>query len=384
MSNKYNKFITALFCTFLGGMLVVSTLLPDKEMSELENRYLQKPPKFSVETVTDGTFMEQAEDYVADHIAGRDFWVAAKAWCERLSGKRENNGVYFGKQDTLLNRVDTPAWEDTPAQAGVSAKQGLLTRLGFVDTLAGNVSVPVYLGIIPSSSAIWADRLPAGAPTADEFSLIDQMYFQSGASTIDMAGALAAHSGEDIYYRTDHHWTSLGAFYGANAIFEAMSLDPLDLDDYQKTTVTDQFFGTTFSTSGVRWVAPDSIDTYVSGEGLKVTSWFDSEPSEGSLYVDSFLEVKDKYSYFLGGRQPLCVIENPQVDGPKVLVIRDSYSDSLAPFLTERFSEVHLFDPRNNLSSVKDYVADNGIDSVLVLYSFSNFATDQNLFVLGR
>ena len=368
MSNKYNKFITALFCTFLGGMLVVSTLLPDKEMSELENRYLQKPPKFSVETVTDGTFMEQAEDYVADHIAGRDFWVAAKAWCERLSGKRENNGVYFGKQDTLLNRVDTPAWEDTPAQAGVSAKQGLLTRLGFVDTLAGNVSVPVYLGIIPSSSAIWADRLPAGAPTADEFSLIDQMYFQSGASTIDMAGALAAHSGEDIYYRTDHHWTSLGAFYGANAIFEAMSLDPLDLDDYQKTTVTDQFFGTTFSTSGVRWVAPDSID----------------EPSEGSLYVDSFLEVKDKYSYFLGGRQPLCVIENPQVDGPKVLVIRDSYSDSLAPFLTERFSEVHLFDPRNNLSSVKDYVADNGIDSVLVLYSFSNFATDQNLFVLGR
>ena len=163
-----------------------------------------------------------------------------------------------------------------------------------------------------------------------------------------------------------------------------MSLDPLDLDDYQKTTVTDQFFGTTFSTSGVRWVAPDSIDTYVSGEGLKVTSWFGSEPSEGSLYVDSFLEVKDKYSYFLGGPQPLCVIENPQVDGPKVLVIRDSYSDSLAPFLTERFSEVHLFDPRNNLSSVKDYVADNGIDSVLVLYSFSNFSTDQNLFVLGR
>ena len=384
MTKAYSIFLTVLFTVFIGGVLVISALLPKEEFSEMENRFLQKPPELSIETVKNGKFMENAEKYVSDHIAGRDLWVAAKAWGERLSGKQENNGVYFGKQDTLLNRVDTPAWEDTPAQAGVSAKQGLLTRLGFVDTLAGNVSVPVYLGIIPSSSAIWADRLPAGAPTADEFSLIDQMYFQSGASTIDMAGALAAHSGEDIYYRTDHHWTSLGAFYGANAIFEAMSLDPLDLDDYQKTTVTDQFFGTTFSTSGVRWVAPDSIDTYVSGEGLKVTSWFGSEPSEGSLYVDSFLEVKDKYSYFLGGRQPLCVIENPQVDGPKVLVIRDSYSDSLAPFLTERFSEVHLFDPRNNLSSVKDYVADNGIDSVLVLYSFSNFATDQNLFVLGR
>ena len=384
MSNKYNKFITALFCTFLGGMLVVSTLLPDKEMSELENRYLQKPPKFSVETVTDGTFMEQAEDYVADHIAGRDFWVAAKAWCERLSGKRENNGVYFGKQDTLLNRVDTPAWEDTPAQAGVSAKQGLLTRLGFVDTLAGNVSVPVYLGIIPSSSAIWADRLPAGAPTADEFSLIDQMYFQSGASTIDMAGALAAHSGEDIYYRTDHHWTSLGAYYGANALLEEMGLPALKLEDYTRTTVSDSFYGTTFSTSGVRWVRPDRIDTYVPEDGLTVTGYPNGTAQPGSLYVPEKLAEKDKYSFFLGGNQPLCVIQTQQKDAPKVLIVRDSYSDSLAPFLTQRFSELHLFDLRYNLTSVKSYVAEHDIDAVVVLYSFSNFVTGTNLFVLGR
>ena len=65
-------------------------------------------------------------------------------------------------------------------------------------------------------------------------------------------------------------------------------------------------------------------------------------------------------------------------------MLRDSYSDSLAPFLTERCSEVHLFDPRNNLTSVKDYVAQNDIDTVLVLYSFANFVTDPNLFVLAR
>ena len=250
----------------------------------------------------------------------------------------------------------------------------------------GNVSVPVYFGLIPSSSTVWADRLPAGAPTADELSWIEQMYFATGASTIDLAGALLAHKGEDIYYRTDHHWTSLGAFYGANAIFEALGLEPLDLSDYDKTTVADQFYGTIYSTSGVRWVRPDSIDTYIPADGVHVTSWFGAQPSEGSLYVDHYLSVKDKYSYFLGGQQqPLCVIESDKApDGPKVLIIRDSYSDSLAPFLTERFSEVHLFDPRNNLTSVKDYVAQNDIDSVIVLYSFQNFATDQNLFVLGR
>ena len=374
MSSKYSKFLTGLFCVFIGGMFLVSTLLPDREMSETENRYLQQAPTLNLESITDGTFMSQAEDYTADQIVGRDLWVALKAWCERLSGKQENNGVYFGKEDTLLNRVNDPDPDD------------LQTRLDYVDALVGNVSVPVYFGLIPSSSAVWADRLPAGAPTADELSWIEEMYFATGASTVDLAGALLAHQDEDIYYRTDHHWTSLGAFYGANAIFQALGLEPLELGDYDKTTVTDQFYGTIYSTSGVRWVRPDVIDTYVPADGVHVTSWFGAQPSEGSLYVDHYLSVKDKYSYFLGGQQqPLCVIESDKApDGPKVLVIRDSYSDSLAPFLTERFSEIHLFDPRNNLNSVKDYVAQNDIDTVLVLYSFQNFTTDQNLFVLGR
>ena len=369
---NFNRFLSALFCLFLCGMLVVSTILPDQSFSPLENRYLAKPPKLSLETLTNGSFMEGAEEYASDQIVGRDFWVALKAWCERLSGKQENNRVYFGKEDTLLNRVNTPTQEE------------LQKRLNFVDTLVGNVSVPVYLGLIPSSSAVWSDRLPAGAPTADELSLIDELYFNTGASTLDMAGALLEHKDEDLYYRTDHHWTSLGAYYGANVLFEAMGLEPLNLSDYEKTTVTTEFYGTTFSTSGVRWVAPDSIDTYIPADGVKVTSWFTGSPEEGSLYVDSYLNQKDKYSYFLGGNQSLCVIETEHTDAPKVLVIRDSYSDSLAPFLTERFSEIHLFDPRYNLTSVKDYVAQNDIDSVVVLYSFQNFTTGQNLFVLSR
>ncbi|MCI8303560.1 MAG: hypothetical protein HFF52_02925 [Lawsonibacter sp.] len=372
MSKKFSVFLTALFCAFIGGVTVISLLLPDKSFSSLENRYLQKPPKLSVESLSDGTFMKDAEDYVSDHIVGRDFWVAAKAWSERLSGKKENNGVYFGSQDTLINRVETP----DPAE--------LDKKVGYVDTLASNVSVPVYFGLIPSAADIWKDRLPKGAPTADERSIIEQLYFFTGANTIDLYGALAPHSGEDIYYRTDHHWTSLGAYYGANAILEAMGLEPLDLNSYQKTTVTDQFYGTSFSTSGVRWLPPDQIDTYVPDEGVKVTAYPNGAPEEGSLYVDSKLEVKDKYAYFLGGNQPLCVIETAHTDAPKVLVIRDSYADSLAPFLTERFSEVHLFDLRYNMISIKSYVEEHNIDTVVVLYSFSNFASDDNLALLTR
>jgi len=372
MTKRYAKFLTALFCAFIGGVFLLSVILPKQDFSPLENRYLQKLPVFSFENLDSGKFMEQAEDYTADHIVGRDFWVALKSWSERLSGKQENNGVYFGAGDSLINRVDTPSQEK------------LDKDLGNLNKLVGNLSVPTYFGLIPSAAATWAHKLPAGAPTADELGIISQLYASTGANTIDMAGALLAHKDEDIYYRTDHHWTSLGAFYGANAILSAMGMETLDLNDYEKTTVSTDFNGTIFSSSGVRWVRPDSIDIYVPEDGVKVTSYFTGKAEEGELYVEKFLGEKDKYSYFLGGNQPLCVIEGKNADAPKVLVIRDSYADSLAPFLSEAFSEVHLFDLRYNMSSIPQYVEENGIDSVVVLYSFSNFSTDQNLFLLGR
>lgn len=385
MNKKYCIFLTVLFSLFIGGILVGSLLAPDKEFSELENRYLQTPPKLSWENLQSGKFMEDAEDYVNDHVIGRDLWVALKAWSERVSGKQENNGVYFGKNDTLINRLDEPSWEDIPAQGGTSAKPGLETSAGYVNALVSNVDVPVYFGIIPSSAEIWSDRLPEGAPTADEKAIIDRLYDMVQTYTIDMYSVLEEHKDEDIYYRTDHHWTSLGAYYGYTALMEAMGMEAEPLNEDAKVTVTDSFYGTIFSSSGVRWVAPDHIDRYISGDGLKVTAYFDGTPTDSTLYVDSYLDKKDKYSSFLGGNQALCVIETEHTDAPKVLVIRDSYSDSLAPFLTQNFSEIHLFDPRMNLNSVKDYVETNEIDQVVVLYSISNFiSSGEKLFVLSR
>jgi len=372
MSKNFNRFLSALFCIFLGGMLVVSTLLPDQTFSPLENRNLQKPPKFSIENLVDGNFTTDAEDYVSDHLVGRDLWVSLKTWCERLTGKQENNGVYFGDEGTLINRVDDP---DMTV---------LEQNMAHVDKLVGNVEVPVYFGLIPSSAAIWADRLPAGAPTANEKEIIDHLYSITQAQTIDLYGMLSDHSGQDVYYRTDHHWTSLGAYYGYAALLETMGMTPVALESLTPTTVTEDFNGTIFSTSGVRWVRPDSIQTYIPDEGYEVTRYPQGKPIVSGLYEESCLDQKDKYSYFLGGVQPLCTIKTPNADAPKVLLIRDSYSDSLAPFLTQNFSEIHLWDMRYNLNSVKTYVQENEIDHVVVLYSISNFLSDKNLFLLAR
>ena len=377
MTKKFSIFLTVLFCAFIGGVCVISLLLPDKDFSPLENRYLQKPPRLSMETLGSGKFMEDAEKYVSDHIAGRDFWVAAKAWSERLSGKQENEGVYFGKQDTLINRVKDPDPEK------------LEQDTGHLDTLVGNVSVPVYFGLIPSAAEIWRDRLPDGAPTADEKAVIDRLYFSTGASPIDLYSALAAHSGEDIYYRTDHHWTSLGAYYGYTALIRALGMEPVPLEQYTKTTVSEDFYGTVYSSSGVRWVKPDCMDTYVPEEGITVVSHtYDQkgnpveEPRQ--LYDETFLAVKDKYAMFLGGQQSLGVVRTPNTQAPKLLLIRDSYSDSLTPFLTAHFSEIHLIDLRYYKLSVGDYIKEHGIDAAVVLYSVPNFVSDSNLVWLGR
>ena len=372
MSKNFNRFLSALFCCFLGGMLVISTILPDKDFSELENRNLSKPPKLTLETVQNGSFMSDAEDYVSDHLAGRDLWVSIKSWCERLTGKQENNGVYFGSEGTLINRLERP--DQTKLDKDMEN----------LDKLVSNLDVPVHFGLIPSSAQIWSERLPQGAPTADEKAIIDQLYNKTRANTVDLFSILEAHKGEDIYYRTDHHWTSLGAYYGYAALMDAMGMQAVSLDSLTPTTVSEDFYGTIFSTSGVRWVAPDSIQTYIPDQGVEVTRYPQGAPIECSLYDFEQLEKKDKYSFFLGGVQPLCTIKTENADAPKLLLIRDSYSDSLAPFLTQNFSEIHLWDLRYNMNSIQDYVAEHDIDNVVVLYSIANFVSDKNLFLLGR
>lgn len=367
----YQILVSCIFCIFVGGMALLSLLLPDRSFSELENRNLQPLPELTANRVTSGRFMSEAEDYVSDHIALRDQWVSLQAWCERISGKQENRDTYFGVDGTLINAVPEP---DPELQD---------KNMGYLNDFTEEITIPVYFGLIPTAASVWREKLPAGAPTADEQAWIDSFYAVSDAETIDLYQALRTHEAEEIYYRTDHHWTSLGAFYGANAILDQTGLQSLNMEDYIPETVSDCFYGTTYSSSGAWWVEPDHMERYVPEDGITVISNFTGKEEPGSLYVPDRLVTKNKYGYFLGGNQPLCVVKSGG-DGPKLLVIRDSYSDCLAPFLSQRFSEVHLFDLRYNRTSLRSYLEDHQIDMVLILYSFSNFTQENNLFLLTR
>lgn len=371
MNKFHNLLITLLFCIFIGGIAVVSILIPDKSFSEMENRNLRLFPELTWNRFTSGRFMTEAESYVSDQMAFRDGLVSIKSISEVLSGKPENNGIYFAKNDTLIRRVNEP--NESKVEENIQ----------YLSDFAERLEIPVYFGLIPTAAAVWQDKLSKGAPSADEKEWTQWLYSRSGVENIDLASALEQHSGEEIFYRTDHHWTTLGAYYGANAILNAMGMEELDLSDYTPTEVSHSFLGTNYSSAGAWWVEPDTITVYVPENGKDVTSNFTGREEPGRLYTPEQLDVKNKYAYFLGGNQPLCVIRS-QSEGPKILVIRDSYTDCLTPFLTERFREVHLFDLRYNRMSVSDYASKNDIDIVLILYGFETYVTDENQFLLTR
>jgi len=377
MSKRYCIFLSALFCVFLWGLLIANLLAPDRTRSELENRELAQFPVLSLSTLRSGDFMSRFETYVTDQFVLRDQWVAMKSTLERKLGKLENNGVYFCAQDTLISRFEEPDAEQ------------VADNLSYVNKFVENVDIPVYFSLIPTQACIWAERLPAGAPNASQEAVLDQARSVSTARWYDTYPALWAHRTEEIFYRTDHHWTSLGAYYGYTALAQAMGLEPVPLSHYARTTVSESFYGTVFSSSGVRWVAPDRIDTYVPETGVRVVSYtYDRQgnPVEETrpLYDTSYLEKKDKYAMFLGGQQALGVVYSEYTGGPRLLLVRDSYSDSLVPFLTAHFSEIHLIDLRYYKLSVAGYIREHGIDMAAVLYSAPNFVSDRNLVWLGR
>ena len=354
-----------LFCLFIAGFGVLHLALPDRDFSPTENRNLSQLPEFSWDTLVDGSFTADLEEYLSDQFPLRDDWMGMKARYEYLLGKREFHDVFLCG-DTLISKI-----KDTSR-----AEQ----NLAHIQKLLEKTDKPVYLGLIPTAAEIWRDKLPEGAPVFDQRAYLEQAK-ALGANWVDMLGVLDAHSDEQIFYRTDHHWTSLGAYYGYTALLEATGVEVPPLGEGK--TVSDSFLGTLYSTSGIHWLTPDTIEYYVFDDGVTVENGLNGAIS--GLYVESKLEEKDKYSSFLGGNNPLYIIRNPNATtDKKILVVRDSYTDSMAPFLSQTYREVHLVDLRYYRTSVATYAEMAEVDEIFICYSVENFVKDADAVFIGK
>lgn len=365
-----------LFLLFIFGFFILNLVLPDRVFSEQENRDLTQLPKFTLESFFSGKFATKFESYTTDQFAFRDNWTTLKARSEFAIGKEENKGVYLCSDGTLIEAYDAPD------------KKQLDINISSVKNFAKNSKVPVYFSLIPANSEVHSNLIPKNAPNASQKAVIDYCYANSGAKNIDILSALEAHRNEYIYYRTDHHWTSLGAYYGYETIMKAMGQTTTPLADFHEKTVSDKFYGTVYSKSGISWVPPDTIDTYADQESTtEVTNYSANQPVRSTMYDYSYLDKKDKYSMFLGGNTPLETVTTKNADAPSVLILRDSYMDSITPFLQDNFSKIYIMDLRYYKtqlmnSSVSDFVKKNNIDEVLICYSVTNFGTDTNVFLI--
>lgn len=368
LNKKYAVCIAMAFILIIYVFAVLHIFLPDRVFSEQENRNLTQRVTASFKTVFSGEFMDDIDDYFVDQFPLRDKWIALKALADKLVGKQDINGIYFGVDNrTLLAQYEAPSTED------------LEQRINYVNQLGENLEIPVYMSLIPDKTYVLSDLLPPNAYHTDNGEVLEEAseLCSDKVIWIDLRQSL---TGEESFYNTDHHWTTKGAYqaYGKLAMdMIGKTTEP----EGEPITVSENFYGTSWSASGAIWVLPDSINTWIPENSFEVTGYKTGMPEISQLYVEEYLLEKDQYAMFLGGNQPLCIIRNEVADG-KLLVIRDSFADSLVPFLAQDFGEVHLIDLRYFRESVSSYIDKNEIDSVLVLYSNTDFVSDENLFLM--
>jgi len=373
---KKNAVITtALFAAVLGGLSLLNALAPSRVFSQNENRYLQQLPELSLTVLMNGSYTAGLDTYVTDQFAFRDVWVGGKALCERLLGKGSSNGIYFAGDGYLIemfDELDRKMWE---------------RNLGYLERFSENAAtlgVPSYVMLTPSASLALADKLPPFAPELDQRALLREAA-EVLPGFVDVGDALAAHSDEYIYYKTDHHWTSLGAFYAYNAWRVQKGLSEKTIEDYRRETLSTGFYGTTYSKASLYTVEADTITAFEPvAPGQITVEYNNGEIVTDTLYERSYLEVKDKYSVFLNANQPVVHITTQNDNDKRLLIIKDSYANAFAQLLLSDYEEIFILDLRYYKQSVKDYMEQNRINEALVLYSLKGFSTDSNLFFITK
>jgi len=381
----YENAKIAVFGTTLAALFLGAVLHKPTEFSETENRYLGQMPKLTTAKLLDGSFMKDYETFITDQFPNRSFFMGVKTAAERLRGRSDDNGVYFGKEGYLFGKYDGAMFESETAKNNISAVAE------FVKMYADKFGKEHFkIALAPSSSEILKDKLPANAPVYNQTGFIDKIKKEAGEDyVIDLGENLKKHANEYIYFRTDHHWTTLGAYYGYEAIASGLGLEVQPLEKLTGETVSNDFLGTYDSkvnTGITGGVIPDDITIYSSAEIDKAGMMWDNDKDKtfDSIYKMDALKGKDKYTVFFGGNHSVTDIKTGNKTGKTLLVIKDSFAHNLAPFLIKDYDRIIMLDLRYFNKSLKKYLTENEITDLLVLYSTPDFAEDANIGRLLR
>lgn len=366
------QLVGIIFILILFLFLIINIIVPNKEKSVQENRMLTTKPKFRLSSLISGDYDEKFEAYMDDQFVGRDMWRKLKVTVDRIGGSRLENGVYIGTNGQLLEQIE------------VADENHLAANIKAIKSFSESQSkIPVRMMLVPDAANVLNHSLPALAKPEDQTQMFSMVRKDLGDSVewIDVSTELNKHKTEKIYYKTDHHWTTLGAFYAFQAAAPSLGIEGDLSGKYVSYAVSDSFNGMLASKSGVNLGEKEQIDIYVPTEEDTdlIIDYVDEGKRSTSLYDSSKLKEKDQYTVFLGGNSSLLDIRTVSTSTKRLLLVKDSFANSFIPFLTPYYREIVVVDPRYHSGTINDLMDSYRISEVLFLYSGNTFFKDNNI-----
>lgn len=370
MIRIFKRLPGVIFMVLLLGLAGKEALSHQRTYSPVEKRELQTRPEISITKVLDGRFQKKYESYLRDQFPGRDHWVSFQIDMELFMGKNEIHNVYIGKNHYLLEHYTEKEFDPQQISKNLQALEK------FVGKAKQNADVHVMM--VPTKSWVLREKLPAFAPHYKEQKFYDalQQKLEKEDVLISVEPVLDAHKEEEIYYRTDHHWTTLGAWYAYEQYTKAVGGDLQRAQGKKKfRCISKEFYGTTYAKINYARQA-DKIEIYEPADKLRVV-YNMGEKKTKTLYDFSFLKTADQYSVFTGGNQAVLEITGGIKNGKTLLLIKDSFANSILPFLAEDYEKLVVVDLRQlNVSGDRLLEMFSPTD-ILILYNSAQFAQDK-------
>ena len=389
-----DKLMIGLFAVIMVVIPAVTIALPKAEKSENENRTLAKMPtlvdqrkldkaenpkdvwdaiKWKYITNREGkAFKDDFETFFCDHLVGREMWVKSCNTLQRLSGQREINGVYTegDRMIQLFRGGDRESVDKSIAAINAFAEKFPDKQVSFM--------------LAPTSQEVYGTKIPSYMGISSEKAFIEDTYKKlEGVTSIDCQSFITGHGGEYIFYRTDHHWTSLGAYYAYQSAAKTLGYNAYSRNMFNVETAGTDFHGTLYSKTLDDSITPDTMDYYHLANGeptLTMTCVNGADVQKyDSLYVREFLDQKDKYSSFTGSNVPIVTIETDVDNDKSLLIIKDSYAHSLVPFLSNHYSKITMIDMRYINTDISRLVKLDEYQQVMFMYNVITFSEDNNL-----
>ena len=365
--------LTCVFCILTAGLGLYGLVSSDREFSESENRVLASEPVFTWTSLFNGSFMKDVETYLSDQFPFRDAAIELKTFSDRLMGKREENGVYIGKDNYLFD-----------SQTDYIKKQQT-GKIKAINAFSENCNISNQLFVLsPNSSYIYREKLPYGIKLSDQSVQIDKIYSalkSDKLNKIDAVSVLEKAKSDDIqlFYRTDHHWTTAAAYNVFKSIAKEWKLNTDDVE-YYFYPVTYEFEGTLSGKSGVHDVK-DIIEICVpkNSKGTFVVNFESQQKKTVSLFDESKLMQKNKYEVFLGGNFDKVIVTTTVDTDNTLLIVKDSFANCMLPMFTPYFSKIVIVDPRYMTESIYKTVSETDFTHILFLYNLNTFNEDTSI-----